>query len=213
MIKAEDIEKVNSEIKPTDIKGKNYALVSDRIKAFRKVCPNGCITTKIISLQNGNVLMQATVTDEDGKMLGTGYAQEKEGGSFINKTSFIENAETSAIGRALGICGFGTNLDSLASAEEVANAQRNQQQYQQSKMDPKSRNSKGNGKVQPAVKKMPEKLTTKAVNELMDILMDENVDPEKFMAEHKIEKISDLPVPEYLRIYREYQQKKAKANG
>jgi hypothetical protein len=57
--------------------------------------------------------------------LATGYAQEKESSSFINKTSYIENCETSAVGRALGFCGFGIDV-SVASYEEVANAINNQ---------------------------------------------------------------------------------------
>ena len=69
--------------------------------------------------------MRAMVCGEDGKLLGTGTAQEKETSSFINKTSFIENCETSAVGRALGMCGFGIDT-SIASAEEVQNAINNQ---------------------------------------------------------------------------------------
>jgi hypothetical protein len=58
---------------------------------------------------------------EEGRILSTGFAQEKESGSYINKTSYIENCETSAVGRALGFCGYGID-DSLGSANEVANA-------------------------------------------------------------------------------------------
>lgn len=58
-------------------------------------------------------------------VLGTGTAYEKEGSTFINKTSYIENCETSAVGRALGMAGFGIDT-SIASAEEVQNAIANQ---------------------------------------------------------------------------------------
>ena len=58
-------------------------------------------------------------------MLGTGTAYEKESSTFINKTSYIENCETSAVGRALGMAGFGIDT-SVASAEEVKNAINNQ---------------------------------------------------------------------------------------
>ena len=54
-------------------------------------------------------------------VLGSGIAYEKEGSTFINKTSYIENCETSAVGRALGMAGIGINT-SVASAEEVQNA-------------------------------------------------------------------------------------------
>jgi len=83
--------------------------------------PNGTIMTDIVSLQDGVVVMKATARDENGKVLGTGLAYEKEGSSNVNRTSFIENCETSAVGRALGFVGIGIDT-SIASAEEVINA-------------------------------------------------------------------------------------------
>lgn len=121
----EKLVKVNKAIKPVDIKGKDYAQVNDRIKAFRELCPNGTITTDIIELTNGVVTMKATVYDEEGKILGTGLAQEKESSNYINKTSYIENCETSAVGRALGFAGIGVD-GSMCSAEELVNAITNQ---------------------------------------------------------------------------------------
>lgn len=121
----EQIKKANESIRTTDIKGKEYAEVNQRIKAFRMVHPSGAIHTELISLENGIVTMKATIYDEDGHTLGSGHAQEKETSSFINKTSYIENCETSAVGRALGMCGFGIDT-SVASYEEVANAIQNQ---------------------------------------------------------------------------------------
>ena len=125
MIKFEDIQKANETIKTTDIKGKNYAEVNQRIKAFRMVYPTGTIETKLVSNENGVCIFKAIVgfIDENNNLiiLGTGNAYEKEGSSFINKTSYIENCETSAVGRALGMAGFGIDV-SIASAEEVQNA-------------------------------------------------------------------------------------------
>lgn len=129
MIKYTDIAKANETIKTTNIKGKEYAEVNQRIKAFRMVHPNGTITTDIVSIENGIVVMKASITDDEGRLIGTGYAYEKEKGSFINQTSYIENCETSAVGRALGMCGFGIDT-SVASAEEVQNAIKNQQSQQ-----------------------------------------------------------------------------------
>lgn len=116
----EDIKKANETIKTTDVKGKDYAEVNQRIKAFRMVYPEGRIETDIISLSDGVCTIKAVVSSEN-KILGTGYAQEKENSTFINKTSFIENCETSAVGRALGMCGFGIDT-SICSAEELQNA-------------------------------------------------------------------------------------------
>ena len=126
MITFEQIAKANDSIKATPIKGKDYAEVNQRIKAFRMCYPNGSITTEIVALENGICTIKATVANEEGAIIATGYAQEKESSSYINKTSYIENCETSAVGRALGFCGFGIDV-SVASYEEVANAISNQQ--------------------------------------------------------------------------------------
>ena len=120
----EDIARVNASIRTTDIKGKEYAEVNQRIKAFRMLYPEGTIETDIVAMADGIITMKATVS-VDGKILATGTAQEKESSSFINKTSYVENCETSAVGRALGMLGIGIDT-SVASAEEVKNAILNQ---------------------------------------------------------------------------------------
>ena len=139
-ISFEDIQKANETIKPTDIKGREYAEVNQRIKAFRMVYPDGVIKTELKSNDNGICIFEAKVykyyrTEAVGslfqnsvcsELLATGTAYEKEGSSYINKTSYIENCETSAVGRALGMCGFGIDT-SIASAEEVENAQLQQE--------------------------------------------------------------------------------------
>ena len=124
-IKFTDIQKANDTIKTTDIKGKDYAEVNQRIKAYRMIFPTGTIKTEMINNENGICIFKAIVTDEANNILATGTAYEKENSSFINKTSYIENCETSAVGRALGMCGFGIDT-SVASAEEVQNAMANQ---------------------------------------------------------------------------------------
>ena len=89
------------------------------------VYPQGQILTELLSNENGTCIFKAIVNDNEGKNLAIGTAYEKEGSSFINKTSYIENCETSAVGRALGMAGFGIDT-SIASAEEVANAMQQQ---------------------------------------------------------------------------------------
>ena len=121
----EDLKKANENLKTIEFKGKGYAQVNERVKAFRMICPSGTISTEIVDLSDGVVTMKATVLEEDGTVLATGYAQEKESSSYINKTSFIENCETSAVGRALGFAGIGID-GSMASADELANALNNQ---------------------------------------------------------------------------------------
>lgn len=121
MINADKLKEVNERIKKIEVKGKAYACVAARVAAFREMCPEGCISTEIISMADGIVVMKSTVADENGKVLATGMAYEKEESSYINKTSYIENCETSAVGRALGMLGIGSD-EQMASAEEVANA-------------------------------------------------------------------------------------------
>lgn len=130
----EQIVKANELLPKIDIKGKAYAAVPARIQAFRQLCPNGAIETEIISMENGVVTMKATAKDEGGRVLGTGFAQEKETASYINKTSYIENCETSAVGRALGMLGIGSE-SSIASAEEMVNALANQQKTEKVKAE------------------------------------------------------------------------------
>ena len=130
MITYNDIKTANESIKTTDIKGKDYAEVNQRIKAFRMVYPDGFINTEMVSNENGVCVFRALVgyyTDDGINWLGTGTAYEKENSTFINKTSYIENCETSAVGRALGMCGFGIDV-AVSSAEEVQNAILNQEE-------------------------------------------------------------------------------------
>ena len=128
------LQEANEKLTALDIKGKDYIPVNERIKAFRFIYPRGQILTEIIGLENGICTMKAEVFDDNGKLLATGHAQEKETSSFINKTSFIENCETSCIGRALGSLGIGLD-NGFASYEEVANAK-----VQQGEMERKTIN-------------------------------------------------------------------------
>ena len=120
-----DLEEVNKQVKTIDVKEKKYVEVNERIKAFRRLFPDGFIDTQMLSNENGVCIFKAQVGyyGEDGciNWLGVGHAYEKEGSTFINKTSYIENCETSAVGRALGMIGLGIDT-SVASAEEVQNA-------------------------------------------------------------------------------------------
>ena len=126
-----DIKKVNAEIKMTDIgRGKEYAEVPQRVRAFRKLYPKGSLTSELIMYQDGVFVVKATACDENGNVLGTGLAYEKEVSTFINKTSALENCESSAWGRCLAACGIigGTDetVGSIASAEEILNAKKQQ---------------------------------------------------------------------------------------
>lgn len=120
-------ESVNKLLKRTNIKGKDYIDVAQRINGFWEVFPEGRITTEWLVLEQDWCVCQATAWNMD-TVLAQGTAYEVKGASNINRTSYVENCETSAIGRALGIAGIGST-DSVASANEVQNAisQQNQQ--------------------------------------------------------------------------------------
>lgn len=105
-------------MKSINIKGKNYVMVNERIKEFRNNYIGWSLTTEIVSLTEDTCVMKAIVSDDSGIVRATGFAQEDRTSSMINKTSFVENCETSAWGRALGNLGIGID-DSIASAEEV----------------------------------------------------------------------------------------------
>lgn len=143
----QDIAKANAEIKPLNLKGKDYSMVSDRVTAFRKLFPEGFITTDILSHDAGVVLMKATAgyygTNGERVVLGTGFAQEEKGKGMVNGTSYIENCETSAVGRALGFIGIGDCGGGICSAEELVNAITAQGQNQKQRQEqPKPEQSK-----------------------------------------------------------------------
>lgn len=120
----------NAKIKTTNIKGKQYAEVHERIKHFRGE-PNYAslgINTEVLEWDKDKeeIVIRATIYDtksDNGRILASGIAHERrdDKNSFVNKTSYVENAETSAIGRALACMGIGIE-DAYASAFEVANA-------------------------------------------------------------------------------------------
>ena len=121
----EELTKVNSQLKTMDIKGKKYVPVNERIKGFKMLYPNGSIVTELVKYEDATIIMKAIAFDE-GRVLAQDYAKEVEGSSNINRTSALENASTSAVGRCLGLLGIGIDT-SVASFEEVSNAQLNQE--------------------------------------------------------------------------------------
>lgn len=109
---------------PVNIKGKSYVTVAERLKAFREKYPDYALLTEIVELTEERVVMKASIQYGD-EVIATGHAYEDKNSTFINKTSFIENCETSAWGRALANL-FGA-YDDIASADEVANAVKQQE--------------------------------------------------------------------------------------
>ena len=105
-----------------NIRGREYRTVARRVSDFREQHPitdGWAILSEIVSVDAERVVMRASIAHA-GQVVGVGYAEEVRASSTINKTSALENCETSAIGRALAACGFAGS--EYASANEVEQA-------------------------------------------------------------------------------------------
>ncbi len=120
--------------------GKEYAEVHTRVNYFRsqeKYKDWGEDTEMIANAEDMSwVLFKTIISYPDGRIASTGHAFEKQDGSRINQRNHVENCETSAMGRALGKLGIGSD-GSIASYEEVTNAIQNQEKDNTPKETPK----------------------------------------------------------------------------
>lgn len=119
-------------MKSVNIKGNNYITVNERLKHFRNEVKFGgwSIVETIERLDDNEGVFKVSIIDKEGNIAATAHAQEYRDSSYINKTSFLENGFTSALGRALGYLGIGIDT-SIASAEEVGNAIKNENKQQE----------------------------------------------------------------------------------
>lgn len=104
-----------------DIKGRAYKLIVARVQEFNEKHPDWGMQSEVIFHDAERVIVRVTITDPEGRVMGSGLAEEDRGASRINATSAMENCETSAFGRALASIGLGGDV-AYASAEEVVNA-------------------------------------------------------------------------------------------
>ena len=105
---------------PVNIHGKQYTTVAERINDFVAQAVESGIETELVVDDGTKVIMKAIIRNKEGWIEGSGYAEEVRGSTNINKTSALENCETSAIGRALASVGFGGT--EYATANEVTDA-------------------------------------------------------------------------------------------
>ena len=113
----------NYKFKTTNIRGKQYVEVNERIKFFRQEekYNNWGIRTEFPIIDDTQCMCLCTITTPEGHVVAQGHAHEEKSSSNINKTSYVENCETSAVGRALAMLGIGIDA-SIASANEVQDA-------------------------------------------------------------------------------------------
>lgn len=116
---------MNAQTGIINIRGKEYQTVALRVQLFRQDHPNKSLTTDMVVRDDDCVVMRAVIADESGRVLATGHSEEYRKSSQINRTSALENAETSAVGRALAAYGYGGT--EFATANEVQNAIHQQQ--------------------------------------------------------------------------------------
>ena len=114
-------------MKTINIKGKNYITVNERLKHFRTepTFKGWQINEQLVHIDEKEGIFKVTISDTKGVEMASAHSQEYRDSSYINKTSFVENGFTSALGRALGYLGIGIDT-SIASAKEVQNAVKNQ---------------------------------------------------------------------------------------
>lgn len=109
------------DLKSINIKGKEYVEVNERLRYFRQNYKYYSLESEVIEKTDTSIMIRAIIKDANDRIIATGLAEEVKGSTFINKTSYVENCETSAWGRALGNLGIGIET-SVASYEEVVNA-------------------------------------------------------------------------------------------
>lgn len=114
-------------MKSVNIKGKEYITVNERLIFFRSQpqYKGWRISEEVVSLDDKEGLFKVTIINPEGFEMAVAHAQEYRDSSYINKTSFVENGFTSALGRSLGYLGIGIDT-SIASADEVETAVKNQ---------------------------------------------------------------------------------------
>jgi len=108
------------------IHGKSYATVAIRLAIGRRNLGKSLDLKNSIIFQDDKKVIVQCDAYIDKEHCSTGLAEEYRSASRINQTSALENAETSAVGRALAMLGL-TN-DNIASAEEVGIAIASQNQ-------------------------------------------------------------------------------------
>ena len=152
-----------------DIHGKKYVTVSERVKHFNKHY-KGRICTDIVEISDNNCVMVCRLLDENGDVMRTGHAREERTDKGINSSSFVENCETSAVGRALGFLGIGID-GGIASLDEILSAR--QHEYITKLLDLASISEEDREKIEKNLASM----TTGDAEQVIKFLQSHQLDP------------------------------------
>ncbi len=105
-------------MKTIDIKGNPYVTVNERLKAFRNEFKDYALIGRIVERTADSVVFEAQIIDDKGVVRANGFARETTQKGGVNRFAMLENAETSAWGRALGNFGIGID-EAICTAEEL----------------------------------------------------------------------------------------------
>ena len=179
-----------NELATVKIKGKDYVMVNERIKAFRNNFKGFSLETEIIDITSESCTMRAVVRDDTGRIIATGTAQEQKKSSDINNASYVENCETSAWGRALGNLGIGVDT-SICSAEELSFALTNQNATEEREQSEKAEKqaTKNFQKDMDSAEPIISKATLEKLNNL---IAEMHKSPEQVARAYKAKALSEL---------------------
>ena len=179
-----------NELSTVKIKGKDYVMVNERIKAFRNNFKGFSLETEIIDITSESCTMRAVVRDETGRIIATGTAQEWKQSSNINSTSYVENCETSAWGRALGNLGIGVDT-SICSAEELSYALTNQKEAEEREQSEKAE-KQATKNFQKDMDSAEPIITKATLEKLNNLIAGMNKSPEQVARAYKAKALSYL---------------------
>lgn len=179
------------ELKTINLKGKPYVLINERVKAFRENYPDYALLSEIVELTDKRCVIKASVLDPQGREIADGIAYEVEGTSNVNKSSFIENCETSAWGRALGNFGIGIDT-SICSAEELILALEAQENYKETPEQIAQRKLEGAEVRMMTNEEFQAVVSSEQVEQIVDLIERTETDADKMLKYYNVNALKEL---------------------
>ena len=160
------IQAAINEMHSLNLRGNDYTQVQQRLEAFRKHAGTSYTLDSEILINDGKtILIRASILDKEGRVIATGLAEELRGSSNVNKTSAIENCETSAWGRALA--NLGLHGGKMASVEEIKIAKNKEKQ-----IDAKAQEAKAEAEHDAAVRQEQNSEPSSTPQQLKELIDD-----------------------------------------